>query len=110
MKDLNILPFNDCVLNNLKCLNTLLQGQCTLRTKTVNIVPYSFNTIGENKLEQECHAYDVLELSEHVKQCFELSDCVRVSMLVTVDQFWSKVSNLNAKLEGLYSQNKCFLD
>ena len=87
VKDLNILPFNDCVLNNLKCLNTLLQGQSTLRTKTVNIVPYSFDTIGEHKLEHGCHAYDVLELSEHVKQCFELSDGVRVSMLVTVDQF-----------------------
>ena len=39
----------------------------------------------------------MLELSEHVKQLFELSDGVRVSMLVKVDEFWSKVSNLKCE-------------
>ena len=32
VKEVKMLPFNDEVLKNLKCLNTLLQGQTTLRT------------------------------------------------------------------------------
>ena len=31
VKEVKMLPFNDEVLNNLKCINTLLQGQTTLQ-------------------------------------------------------------------------------
>ena len=39
----------------------------------------------------------MLELPEHVKQCFIWSDGVGLSMLVTVNEFWSKVSNFKCE-------------
>ena len=69
VKEVKFLAFND--VEQSEVLKHTFTGSDHTKDhihETINVVPYNYNTRGENELEQECRAYDVLELSENVKQ------------------------------------------